>query len=926
MKRMHNIKITVLILFLCGMLSPLYAQQAAERLAYRILGKKTSARFEFVVCDTGSTDYFLLESRGKKISITANNDISLCMGLNYYLKHYAKVHISWYLPSEPVRAGSLPCIEQAVYKRAKVKNRFFLNYCTYGYTMPWWKWPQWEHFIDWMALNGINMPLSLTGQEAVWYKVWREFGMSDEEIRSYFSGPAHLPWHRMANLDHFGGPLPMQWIQGQQELQQQITARERELGMRPVLGGFSGHVPAQLKQLFPQADIRPLSAWCGFEPTLFLSADDTLFAVIQRKFLQHQTQMYGTDHIYSIDPFNEMDPPSWDTAYLANISAKIYASLRSCDAQAEWMQMAWVFYYKRKQWTPDKLQAYLTAVPQGNMLLLDYFCEKAEVWRTSVHPTMGKDEGRQYGFYGQPYIWCYLGNFGGNTLLVGNINALERKLQNTLSEAGSNLQGIGSTLEAFDCSEQIYEYLFERIWHDTFSVSQWIDDWAEMRLGASSNRIKIIWNMLNNSVYKDWSYYGKSTPMLIRPSMKKQGQYGMKTGHSYNNDVLLSVCKAMTEYARRWKNLPESYRYDVVNLLSQWLGNHFAEVWNNFYIAYQCKDTAAMREQINIANLLFQDADTLLRCHASFTLEQWLSDARSWGNTPQEKKYYEQQARTLLTIWGGPVLNDYANRMWSGLIKNYYARRWNLFFQSVMQSVQKEEPWNEKTFNEQLSRWELEWTLSQDTLPYAIGGDALQVAEMIFRHVDSIYTIDKRRLTDYVTLFPAATLKDIYKTCFQDYFGPAHLVNDSNACVHYIRQEIAQSDTLGGPWYCYTGVKGNYVCVNLKLVEQNVLPAHVLASALIRSAAIPPLLTYAQWECRWQQLLPIAKQVLPPVPQYAADSAYISQQMSLKQYAGRHSEVYNATFHFHYRIVQKDIFEKEILPYINKYINQPKIR
>ena len=37
----------------------------------------------------------------------------------------------------------------------RVKNRFFLNYCTYGYTMPWWKWGEWEHFIDWMALNGI---------------------------------------------------------------------------------------------------------------------------------------------------------------------------------------------------------------------------------------------------------------------------------------------------------------------------------------------------------------------------------------------------------------------------------------------------------------------------------------------------------------------------------------------------------------------------------------------------------------------------------------------------------------------------------------------------------------------------------------------------------------------------------------------------
>lgn len=56
---------------------------------------------------------------------------------------------------------------------AKVDNRFFLNYCTYGYSMPFWKWKDWERFIDWMALNGVNMPLAITGQEMVWYKVWK---------------------------------------------------------------------------------------------------------------------------------------------------------------------------------------------------------------------------------------------------------------------------------------------------------------------------------------------------------------------------------------------------------------------------------------------------------------------------------------------------------------------------------------------------------------------------------------------------------------------------------------------------------------------------------------------------------------------------------------------------------------------------------
>jgi hypothetical protein len=76
--------------------------------------------------------------------------------------------------------GKMPKVPEKVTGKVEVPIRFFLNYCTYGYTMPWWKWPQWERFIDWMALNGVNMPLAITGQEAVWQKVWRKYGMTDD--------------------------------------------------------------------------------------------------------------------------------------------------------------------------------------------------------------------------------------------------------------------------------------------------------------------------------------------------------------------------------------------------------------------------------------------------------------------------------------------------------------------------------------------------------------------------------------------------------------------------------------------------------------------------------------------------------------------------------------------------------------------------
>lgn len=40
-------------------------------------------------------------------------------------------------------------------------------------TFAWWDWERWEKEIDWMALQGINLPLAFTGQEAIWQKVFQ---------------------------------------------------------------------------------------------------------------------------------------------------------------------------------------------------------------------------------------------------------------------------------------------------------------------------------------------------------------------------------------------------------------------------------------------------------------------------------------------------------------------------------------------------------------------------------------------------------------------------------------------------------------------------------------------------------------------------------------------------------------------------------
>ncbi|MBD5279723.1 MAG: alpha-N-acetylglucosaminidase, partial [Bacteroides sp.] len=250
-------------------------------------------------------DTFSISGRDGKVLIKGNSPISMAVGLNNYLRRYMGANVSWYA-AEPVQISGEAVVPTDVYgARAAVPERFFLNYCTFGYTMPYWQWQDWERFIDWMALNGINLPLAMTGQEKAWYLTWKKLGLTDEEILSSFTGPAHLPWHWMNNVDHFQGPLTIDWLNSQENLQKQILGRERELGMKPVLAAFAGHAPVSLKKHYPDANITLRSDWANFpdeDRCYFLDPSDPLYGEVQKTYLAIQDSIFGTDHIYGIDP------------------------------------------------------------------------------------------------------------------------------------------------------------------------------------------------------------------------------------------------------------------------------------------------------------------------------------------------------------------------------------------------------------------------------------------------------------------------------------------------------------------------------------------------------------------------------------------------------------------------------------------------
>lgn len=90
---------------------------------------------------------------------------------------------------------------------------------------------------------------------------------------------------------------------------------------------------------------------------------------------------------------------------------------------------------------------------------------------------------------------------------------------------------------------------------------------------------------------------------------------------------------------------------------------------------------------------LFDDLEAILASSPDFLLGSWLESAKEAAPTPAERANFEFNARNQITLWGpnGEIM-DYANKQWSGVVKDYFRPRWDLFFTELESSLIKHRP------------------------------------------------------------------------------------------------------------------------------------------------------------------------------------------------------------------------------------------
>ena len=618
-------------------------------------------------------DNFEIYCEDGKICVNANNVISACHGIYEYLKKYCNVQYSWCGNSE-IKLDDVTLFDGVMTKTIEQKYRVYMNYCTLNYTMSWWDFDRWEKEIDFMAMNGINMPLAVVGTEAVWFETLIQLGFTDDEALSTVSGPAFWAWQLMTNIEGYLPPKNKKYVYERLELGKKILARYLEFGMQPIQQGFSGFVPMLMKQKYPNEKIYEQVGWCKYPKTAQLDPTSDFFNRVGTTYLNKMDELFGNHHFIACDPFHEGTPPRQDKKYLNSVGKAIDKMLYDFDSDSVWVMQGW---------TPQK--DIVTAIPKDRLLILDLDSDRTAIEYPWVHEK------------GYAIVTGMLHNFGGKNAMQGHLQDHCKNNFYRLKQKGINVLGAGMFMEGIEQNPVIYDLQFEVLTADKeIDINLWLDKYIKRRYKKYSPEMREVWNILLETCYKRDGYEENRVGSCLasRPSVLP-----VMTGPCcyakvfYDTKKFEKAALKMLALADEYKHI-DAYQYDLCDIIRQALSNRFYTNQLEFKKAYSKRKLEEVKRIAEKQLDLLLDLDYLLSHRSETTLARWINAAQKLATDEEERKYFDYNARLLVTSWGNingntVDLYDYSWREWSGLIKDYYYVRWEKFYNAVISDMEK---------------------------------------------------------------------------------------------------------------------------------------------------------------------------------------------------------------------------------------------
>ena len=602
-----------------------------------------------------------------KLYITGNTPVAACRGFYDYLRSNNMGMVGWRGPVLRIPQEWPNAQKTEVTSPFKFNQMY--NVVTAGYSFPYWDWNHWQQELDYLALHGYNMIMAPIATEAIAERVWLKLGLTQKEIDKFVCGPAHAPWHRMGNIANVDGPLPPEWHKDQIELQHKILKRAKELGITPIFQCFAGFVPYAIKRLYPNETYYQSHWNKGFNANnkkapIYLLPDSPLFKKIMTMYINEWEKEFGKGKYYLIDTFNEIKKFPVAKEKMKDVM-RIYGknlseTLAKINPDAVWTLQGWILFYQKDVWTKETVRALLSEVPDDKMLILDMMGE----WK------------RFDGFFGKPWIYGDITNMGGKNVYTGNLEHYINGPKEVLKSPhkGNNV-GNSNHSEGIETNEVIFELIADTGWFTDINLDKWLKQYCINRYGAAPPQIMDAWMTIKKTNFSQqrWNsrfFWQRCTPAKFICCSPE----------------FMQAVKKFLEIQNHFKDSP-FYVDDAVEMASFVLGQKADEFFMAASEALKKSDKETYSKDLQQAVKFLKQADRLLESHSLNRLERWIGFTKLHSSDKSLQKYYEENAKRIVTSWGPPV-NDYSARVWSGLIRDFYIPRMEALFHAKAEERQ----------------------------------------------------------------------------------------------------------------------------------------------------------------------------------------------------------------------------------------------
>ena len=669
----------------------------------RLIGTDRAGQVALRALDRGDgPDRFEVAARGGKLIVSGTSPAVQLTGFGWYLRHVAHADVA-ITGSQLNLPAVLPLPDQPIRHSSSVDRRFALNDTNQGYGGAYLSWPEWQHRIDVLALHGINEVLVYEGQEAVYEQTLEQYGYSAQDTRAWIPQPAHQSWWLLENMCCSGSPISQQLIDQRVRLAQKMTKRLRSLGMTPVLPGYFGTVPTDFEQRNPGADTVPQGKWFGLQRPDWLAPTDPLFAKVAATFYRAQSKLFGNTTMYKMDLVHEGGTAG--NVDIAQAAKAVQHALNAAHPEALWTILGW-----EKNPLPQVLQA----IDTSKAFIVDGMTDE---------PTVTD---RDKDFAGTSYAFGTIWNFGGHTNIGARLSVWNQKFYEMLDRPGSALDGIALMPEAIDNNPAAVTFFTDMPWEQgPVGFDSWFDDYATARYGGDDPHAQQAWRIMAHTAYS-WPADRDSRHVTglfdDQPSLSDAGR-----ALPYDSAAFDHALGELLQVAPELRN-SQAYRYDLVDVARQVLANHSRLLLPRIRAAYTAHDQADFgtlsTQWLDQMRLM----DRLLGTQRSFLLGAWQRQATRQAGNATEAGALDYDLKSLITFWQtGANLQDYARREFNGLVGDYYLKRWQLYFDTLMTSLRTGEqptPIDWKAYAEK-------WAHAGTEYPATPKGDSYQEASEV---------------------------------------------------------------------------------------------------------------------------------------------------------------------------------------------------